>query len=47
MITIDPNAHAAKEIMSRYGKTIEDLQSKLVLFNIGDVPKSNEERGDE
>ena len=43
----DPNAHAAKEIMARYGKSIEDLQSKLVLFNLGDLPKPIEERGDE
>jgi len=43
----DSNAHAAKEIMARYGKSIEDLQSKLVLFNIGDVPEPVAEDRDE
>ena len=43
----DPNTQAAKEIMARYGKTVEDLQNKLVLFNIGDVPVPDAEGRDE
>lgn len=27
-----PNLHAAKEVMAEYGKTIEDLQSRMLLF---------------
>jgi len=34
----DPNMQAATEIMARYGKTVQDLQDKLVLFNVGDPP---------
>ncbi len=29
----DPNVEAARSVMEEYGKTIDDLQSKLVLFN--------------
>ena len=43
----DPNTYAAKEIMARYGKSVEDLQSKLALFNIGDLPASPVESSDE
>ena len=28
----DPNVHAATEVMAQYGKTIDDLRGKLVLF---------------
>jgi len=28
----DPNVNAAKDVMEKYGKTLEDLQSKMVLF---------------
>ena len=28
----DPNIHAAKDIMDRYGKTVEDLKSRMLLF---------------
>ena len=28
----DPNVNAAKDIMEKYGKTIEDLKQKMVLF---------------
>jgi coenzyme F420-reducing hydrogenase gamma subunit len=28
----DPNVNAAKEVMEQYGKTIDDLRSKLLLF---------------
>jgi len=39
----DPNVNAAKEVMEHYGKTVEDLQDRLVLFNF----KGNEEQTDE
>lgn len=29
----DPNVQAAREVMEKYGKTMEDLKSRLVLFN--------------
>jgi len=29
----DPNVEAARSVMEEYGKTVEDLQSKLLLFN--------------
>ncbi len=29
----DPNVEAARSVMEEYGKTVDDLQSKLVLFN--------------
>jgi sulfhydrogenase subunit delta len=29
----DPNVEAARSVMEEYGKTMEDLQSKLLLFN--------------
>jgi sulfhydrogenase subunit delta len=29
----DPNVEAARSVMDQYGKTIDDLQTKLVLFN--------------
>lgn len=28
----EPNVHAATEVMAQYGKTIEDLRSKMLLF---------------
>lgn len=28
----NPNVNAAKDVMEKYGKTLEDLQSKMVLF---------------
>lgn len=28
----EPNVHAAREIMAEYGRTIEDLQGRMVLF---------------
>jgi sulfhydrogenase subunit delta len=31
----DPNVNAAKEVMDTYGKTIEDLKEKIILFNRG------------
>jgi coenzyme F420-reducing hydrogenase gamma subunit len=29
----DPNVNAAKDVMERYRKTVEDLRSRLLLFN--------------
>jgi len=29
----DPNVNAAKEVMEQYGKTVEDLKQKALLFN--------------
>jgi len=29
----DPNVNAAKDVMDKYGKTVEDLESRLVLYN--------------
>ncbi|MGQ9674359.1 MAG: hypothetical protein ACUVX1_01650 [Chloroflexota bacterium] len=29
----DPNVNAAKDVMNKYGKTIEDLRSRMLLFN--------------
>jgi len=29
----DPNVQAAREVMDKYGKTAEDLKSRLLLFN--------------
>ncbi len=29
----DPNVNAAKDVMDQYGKTIDDLKHRLVLFN--------------
>jgi len=34
----DPNVNAAKEVMERYGKTVEDLKSRLLLFNSTQEP---------
>lgn len=34
----DPNVDGAAEIMARYGKTMEDLQSRLVLFSSKQEP---------
>ena len=34
----DPNVNAAKDVMEQYGKTIEDLQTKLVLFGSRQEP---------
>jgi len=34
----DPNVNAAKDVMDRYGKTIEDLKSRLVLFGSKQEP---------
>lgn len=29
----DPNVNAAKDVMEQYGKTVEDLKQKVLLFN--------------
>jgi coenzyme F420-reducing hydrogenase gamma subunit len=29
----EPNVNAARDIMDKYGKTIEDLQGRIALFN--------------
>jgi coenzyme F420-reducing hydrogenase gamma subunit len=29
----DPNVNAARDIMEKYGKTVEDLRSRIALFN--------------
>lgn len=29
----DPNVNAAKDVMEKYGKTIEDLKGRMLLFN--------------
>lgn len=29
----DPNVNAAKDVMDKYGKTVEDLRSRMLLFN--------------
>ena len=29
----DPNVNAAKDIMEKYGKTVEDLERRMLLFN--------------
>lgn len=34
----DPNVNAAKDIMARYGKTPEDLKSRMQLFNSVEAP---------
>ncbi len=34
----DPNVDAAREVMEEYGKTVDDLQSKLLLFNSKQEP---------
>jgi sulfhydrogenase subunit delta len=35
----EPNVNAAKDIMEKYGKTVEDLQGKMILFNNEQEPK--------
>lgn len=34
----DPNVQAAREVMDKYGKTIEDLKDRLELFNTEQEP---------
>jgi len=34
----DPNVEAAREVMEKYGKTVEDLQQRLLLFNSKQEP---------
>jgi sulfhydrogenase subunit delta len=34
----DPNVQAAREVMDKYGKTVEDLKSRLELFNTQQEP---------
>ncbi len=34
----NPNVDAAREVMEKYGKTVEDLQSRLLLFNSKQEP---------
>jgi len=34
----NPNVEAAREVMEKYGKTVEDLQSRLLLFNSKQEP---------
>ncbi len=34
----DPNVNAAKDILEKYGKTIDDLKSKMLLFNSKQEP---------
>ena len=29
----DPNVNAANDIMEKYGKTVDDLRSRMQLFN--------------
>ena len=29
----DPNVNAAKDVMDKYGRTLEDLKGRMVLFN--------------
>jgi hypothetical protein len=31
----DPNVNAAKDVMDQYGKTIDDLSGKMLLFGTG------------
>jgi sulfhydrogenase subunit delta len=40
----DPNVDAAREVMEKYGKTVEDLQRRLTLFNSKQEP-TNVEHG--
>ena len=28
----DPNVNAAKDVMEKYGKTVEDLKSRMAMF---------------
>jgi coenzyme F420-reducing hydrogenase gamma subunit len=34
----DPNVDAAREVMEKYGKTVDDLQGRLLLFNSKQEP---------
>lgn len=34
----DPNTNGAAEVMARYGRTVEDLQSRMALFNYVEAP---------
>jgi coenzyme F420-reducing hydrogenase gamma subunit len=34
----EPNVNAAKDVMALYGKTVEDLKSRMVLFNSKQEP---------
>jgi coenzyme F420-reducing hydrogenase gamma subunit len=35
----DPNIQAAKDIMDRYGRTVDDLVSRMQMFGIVEAPK--------
>jgi len=39
----DPNVNAAKDVLEKYGKTIEELKSRMWLFNYGQEPTSHVE----
>jgi hypothetical protein len=34
----DPNVNAAKEVMAQYGKSIDDLKDKMLLFGSQQEP---------
>ncbi|RKY28202.1 MAG: hypothetical protein DRP79_02465 [Planctomycetota bacterium] len=38
----DPNVNAAKDIMEKYGKTVEDLMQKMALFGSGQKTEARE-----
>jgi len=40
----DPNVGAAREVMEKYGKTVEDLGEKMALFNTLKEPPHGEDR---
>jgi len=37
----DPNVNAAKDVLDKYGLTIDDLKSRMELFNYGQEPAQN------
>lgn len=39
----DANLDAAREVMEKYGKTVEDLEEKLMLFNTAKEPPHGED----
>ncbi|NOY80654.1 MAG: cytochrome B [Kiritimatiellaeota bacterium] len=41
----DPNVNAAKDVLEKYGLTIEDLNSRMELFNYGQEPAENVKNG--
>ncbi len=38
----DPNLNAAQDILAKYGKTVDDLKKRMVLFNHGQEPTEND-----